>query len=162
MSLRFILDARRANQHFKVRPKFPMAIGDVFSRVELVVGNPDESAALAIHIASDDVQNAFHHMSIPEWFGPYFCLRLLSARAFGMTGKDCAGKSGLCGAEVVSCASDAANGFSLRLFFHQHVGLYEANCADLPLRLPVITSGPPTVVGANPAVRGATLTDRCL
>ena len=61
--------------------------GCLFSRVKLFVGNPDDGEAPAPHIASGDVQNAFHHMGIPEWLRPYFCWRLVSARAFGMTGK---------------------------------------------------------------------------
>ena len=92
-----------------------MANGDAFSRVELLVGSPDESAALALHIASGDVQNAFHQMGIPEWLRPYFCFSLLSGRAFGMTGSFVQGSR-------VSTE---------QLFFCQHVWLHQANCAAL-------------------------------
>ena len=66
-------------------------------------------------------------------------------------------------------------GFSWSMFFGQHVGLQQASCADLPLRLPVITDGGlPIVVGADLSVvfrwndadnfgavsKGATLTDQ--
>ena len=87
LSLRFILDARRSNQHVKVPPKFSTATGDAFSRVELLLVSPDETAAPALHIASGDVENAFRHMGIPEWLRPHFCLRRPSASAFGLTGK---------------------------------------------------------------------------
>ena len=59
----------------------------MFSRVELHIGDPYEGEAPALHIASDDLQNVFHHMGIPEWLRPYFYLRPLSARALGMTSK---------------------------------------------------------------------------
>ena len=88
---------------------FFMASGDAFSRVGLLFGSPDESAA-ALHIASGDVQNAFHHMGIPEWLRPCSCLRPLSARAFGMMGKIVQGSRVSAEQKVVSCASDAANG----------------------------------------------------
>ena len=67
--------------------------------------------------------------------------------------------------------------FIWSMFFCQLVGLYEANCADLPVSLPVITGGgPPIVIGTNHSAgfrwnyadnfgavtEGDTLTDRCL
>ena len=71
-----LLDTRRSDRHFT---------GDSFSRVEVLVANPDGSEAPALYIASGDVQNAFHHMGIPE------SLPTLSARAFGMTSKNVQG-----------------------------------------------------------------------
>ena len=57
--------------------------------------------------------------------------------------------------------------FSWSMFFDQHVGLHQANCADLPLSLPVVTDGG---VGSrwnyadnfDAVIKGATLTNRCL
>ena len=43
-----------------------------FSRVKLHIGNPEGGGALALHIASGDVQNVFHHMGIAEWLRPFF------------------------------------------------------------------------------------------
>ena len=55
---------------------------------------------------------------------------------------------------VVSCATHVAHQFSWSMFFCQHVGLQQANCADLPLCLPVITDGgPPIVSKPNHSVR---------
>ena len=66
--------------------------------------------------------------------------------------------------------------FIWSMFFCKLVGLYEANCADLTVSLPVITGGgPPIVIGANHSAgfrwnnadnfgavsEGDTLTDRC-
>ena len=80
-----------------------MATGESFSRVEILNGNPDGGVAPALHIASGEVQNTLHHMGIPEWLRPYFCLWFLSARAFGMTGKNVQGSLCLRGANTVSC-----------------------------------------------------------
>ena len=113
LPLRLIVDARLSNQHFKVPPKYTMATGDAFSRVELLMERSDESAALALHIASGDVQNAFHHMAISDWLRPSFCLRPLCSWRFRHDTKDRGGRSCLYGTEVVSCASDAANGVLL-------------------------------------------------
>ena len=41
----------------------------------------------------------------------------------------------------MSCASDVANGVFLEHVLLSAVGLHQANCADLPLSLPVITDG---------------------
>ena len=62
------------------------------------------------------------------------------------------------------------------MFFCQLVGFQQANCADLPLCLPVITDGGPPILGVNHFVgfrwscadnfgaisKGTILTDRCL
>ena len=111
-------------------------------------------------------RNAFHHMGIPEWLGPHLCLRPLSARASGMTGKTVQGV----------WVSAEQSFFPSPLFCH-HVGFQQANCADLQLGLPVVTDcGPPAVLGPIHSVcfrwncadnfgavsEGATLTDRCL
>ena len=56
---------------------------------------------MALHTAFGNVQNAFHHLGIPDWLRPYFSLRHLSARAFGMTGKIVQGGSCLWGAKLV-------------------------------------------------------------
>ena len=71
LSLRLISDARRSNQHFTVPPTFSMATGYAFSRVELLLGTPDEGEAPALHSAFSDVQDAFHHMDIHQWLRPY-------------------------------------------------------------------------------------------
>ena len=165
------------DQHLRVPPKFFMAIGDSFSRVELATGNRDGGEAAALHIASGDVQNAFHHMGIPEWLRLYFCLRPLSAPAFGMTGKNVQEVRVSTEQKVFPAPLTLPIVFSQSMFFCQHVGLQQASCADLPLSLPVITDGgPPIVNGPNHSVcfrwncedtfgavsKGATLTDQCL
>ena len=129
LSLRLILDARRLNQHFKVPPKFPAATGDAISRVDLLIGISDESAAL--HIASGDVQNAFHHMGIPEWLRPHFHLGALTARAFGMTGKIVQGSRVSAEQQMFLALLTLPMGFSWSISFCKHVGLHQANCADL-------------------------------
>ena len=78
---------------------------------------------------------------------------------------------------MVSCATNAAYGVCWSMFFYQHCGLQQASCADVPLRLPVITAGGPSIVfGPNCAVgfrwncadnfgavsEGAILADQCL
>ena len=55
LSLRLVLDARRSNQHCRVPPKFSMATGDSFSRVEFLIGNPHGGEALVLQIAPVDV-----------------------------------------------------------------------------------------------------------
>ena len=79
LSLRLILDARRSNQHFRVRPKFPMATWDSFTLVELHIGNLDGSEAPALHIASGDVQYAFSSQGYSRMASTFCCFRPLSA-----------------------------------------------------------------------------------
>ena len=146
LSLRLILDARRSNQHFRASPK---ATGDSFSRVELLIGNLEEGEALALHIASGDVRNAFHHMGMPERLRFFFCLRPLSARAFGVTGKIV---QAFMSPRNKSCflRHSRCPWVSWSMFFCWHVGLQQANCADSLLGLPIITYGePPIVLGPN-------------
>ena len=50
------------------------------SRVELLIGNPNHGEALALHIASGGVQNAFHHMGNPERLRPYLSATFVSSR----------------------------------------------------------------------------------
>ena len=91
--LRLILDARRSNQHVRVPPKFRLATGTAYSsRVELLIGNPDGGEALALH-TSLLVTFRVHFITwvFPNELRPYFCLRPLSARAFGMTEKNVQG-----------------------------------------------------------------------
>ena len=153
-----------------------MATGGGFSRAELLIGSLDESAALALHLASGDVQNAFHHMAIPEWLRADICLRNLSAGAIGMTGNIVHGSRVSTEQKLFLAPLTLPVGFpgacsSVSMSGHQ------ANCADLPLSLPDITDGrPPNVVGPNHSVgirwncadnfgavsKGATLTDQCL
>ena len=106
--------------------------GVAASRVELLIGSPHESAALALHIASGNVQNAFHHMGIPECLRPYFCLKLASVRAFGMTGKVL---------QFLGACSFVSMSLSTR------------RSVQSSLSLPVLTDGGlPVVVGANHSV----------
>ena len=86
-------------------------------------GNLDESAALSLHIASGDVQKAFHHMGIPEWIRTYFCLRLLSARAFGMSGKVVQGSCVSAERKLFLSLLTLPLRFSRSMFFSQHVWL---------------------------------------
>ena len=72
LSLLLILDVRRSKQHFRVPSKFAMATGDSFSRIEILTGNPDGGEAPGLHIASGDVQNAFHNVGISDWRRPFF------------------------------------------------------------------------------------------
>ena len=106
LSFRLIRDARRSHQHFKVPPKFPMATGDSSSRVQFLVGNPDENA---LHIASGDVQNAFHYIDILRMASAIFLFETCDDSRFRHDGEDRTGKPCLCGTEVVSCTSDVAN-----------------------------------------------------
>ena len=77
LSLRIILDARRSNQHCRVPPKFPMATGESFSHME-----SRWSEAPALHIASGDVQNAFHHMGISRMVSTMFLLETCVSSRF--------------------------------------------------------------------------------
>ena len=61
LSPRFILQ----NQHFKVPQKFPMATGDAFSYVELLIGIPDESERMR-STSLLVMSRMFRHMGIPE------------------------------------------------------------------------------------------------
>ena len=109
---------------------FFMASGDAFSHVGLLFGSPDESAA-ALHIASGDVQNGFHHMGIPQWLRPCSCLRPLSARAFGMTGMIVQGSRVSAEQKLFLAPLTLPMRFSRRMFFCQHVGVQQENCSDL-------------------------------
>ena len=120
-----------------------MATGDSFSSVELSIGNPDEGEAPELHLASGYVQDSFHHMGIPEWLRPYFCLRPLSARAFGMMGKNVQGVRVSAERKAVSCATHVAHGVSGTCSFPSMSASSRRTCADLPLSLPVITDGGP-------------------
>ena len=150
-----------------------MATGDALSRGE-PIGNLDESAADALVIASGDVQNAFRHMGSPLWLRSYFCVRSLTARAFGMTGK------------IVQGSRVSAEQTLFPALLTLPMGLPGAcACGSMwapsgelcgsPLGLPAITGGgPPIVVGTNRSVgfrwyyadkvgavsKGATLTAR--
>ena len=109
---------------------FFMVSGDAFSHVGLLFGSPDESAA-ALHIASGDVQNGFHHMGIPQWLRPCSCLRPLSARAFGMTGMIVQGSRVSAEQKLFLAPLTLPMRFSRRMFFCQHVGVQQENCSDL-------------------------------
>ena len=69
----------------------PVATGDSFSRVELLFGNPEEGEAPALHIASGDVRNAFHHMGIPERLRLFFVLETFVSSRFQRDGEDRSG-----------------------------------------------------------------------
>ena len=101
----------------------------------------------------------------------------MSARAFGMTGKIVQGVCVSGEQQLFPAPLTLHMAFCWSMFFCQHVGLQQANCADLPLTLAVITAGgPPIATGPNHFVgfrwnhagnfgavsEGATLTDRCL
>ena len=84
---------------------------------------------ILLHIAFGDVWNEFHHMSIFEWLRPYFCLRPLSARACGMTGKIVQRSRVSAEQKLFPAPLTLPIGFSWNMFFCQHVGLQQANCA---------------------------------
>ena len=139
-----------------------METGDAFWRIEPLVGKPEEDETTALHIAS--------------WLWLRICFRPLSAHAFGMTGKIAQGIRVSARRKLCTAPLTLPMGFSWSMFFCQHVGLQQTNCADHPLSLPVVTDGGAAiVVGPNHIVgfrwnyvdnlgavsTGATLTDRC-
>ena len=121
LSLRLHFGRQTVKPTFQGTSQIPHGNWDSFSRVELLIGNLYEGEALALHIASGDVQNAFHHVGIPEWLRSCFCLRPFVSSRFRHDREERSGGSCLRGARVVSCATHVPI-FPWSMFLCQHVG----------------------------------------
>ena len=71
--LRMIVDARRANCHFKKLSHRYLCTGEGLSRIEF---EPGES----LHLASSDLKDCFYHIELPAAWQKYFGMRGTQAR----------------------------------------------------------------------------------
>ena len=76
--LRMIVDARRANCHFKQPSHSYLCTGEGLSRIEL---QPGES----LHLASSDLKDCFNHIELPQEWQQYFGMRGIPARFLGVS-----------------------------------------------------------------------------
>ena len=72
---------------------------------------------------SSYVQNAFHHMGIPELASTLFLLETFVSSRFRHDKKERSKSLCLRGAKTISCAARTAHGV-----FLEHVGLQQATC----------------------------------
>ncbi|CAK0860615.1 unnamed protein product [Prorocentrum cordatum] len=92
--LRLIVDARRANAHFRDPPGVELLSSEGLARIEVQMPDAglssyeDLRAALQaqqVYIGMADVKDCFHRMRIDSALSQYFCLPPVKAGAFGVT-----------------------------------------------------------------------------
>lgn len=76
--LRLIVDARRANCHFREPDHVQLTTGEGLGGLEFPAGQH-------VTIATADLKDAFYHLSLPVELRPYFSLNPVSASSVGIT-----------------------------------------------------------------------------
>jgi hypothetical protein len=93
--IRMIVDARRANRHFRPPPHVALCTAEGITRIEMELPDdvdpwtPDgvrmlSEACSALGIL--DVKDCFHRMVIPLWLSKYFCFKQVRAKDVGLSG----------------------------------------------------------------------------
>jgi hypothetical protein len=137
---RIIVDARRANRHFRTPPHVDLCTSEGISRIEVEVPesvdvNSQEGEKYLRDVCCAlgflDVRDCFHRMVMPEWLSEYFCFRPVAAKYVDVS-KGLIG-GGPCGTDelVWPCCRCLPMGFSWALFLAQRVN--EHVCQPCPV-----------------------------
>ncbi|CAK0868534.1 unnamed protein product, partial [Prorocentrum cordatum] len=151
--LRLIVDARRANAHFRDPPGVELLSSEGLARVEVHVPDAgfssyeDLRAALEaqqVCIGMADVKDCFHRMRIDSALSQYFCLPPVKAGAFGVT--EVEGIKVQTSTAIYPCWQVLPMGFSWSLYFAQRANEEVSRRSGALLRGPSLSDhGPPLV-----------------
>lgn len=131
---RLIIDARPANRLFVDSPHVELANPSHLVQLQVPAG-------ARMHVGKSDLSNFYHHLGLPRWMQPFFCLPPLSDEELRSISLD----PSKCGGHFPMCLT-LPMGFSHAVFLaqqaHLHV-LYSANAvreADSLIHQPCATS----------------------
>ena len=110
--LRLIVDARRANCHFREPSHVQLTTGEGLGGLEFPAGEH-------VTIATADLKDAFYHLSLPVELRPYFCLNRVSAASVGVTHINGVAVGGKC--KITPRLAVVPMGWSWALFLCQSV-----------------------------------------
>ena len=126
--IRLIVDARRANRHFRRPPHVNLCTAEGISRFEVEI--PDhidpysvEGETMVANIVAAlgilDVRDCFHRLEMPPWLSPYFCFWPVKAKDVGLTGEALDGETLGAMDHVYPMCRCLPMGFSWALFLAQ-------------------------------------------
>ncbi|CAK0823925.1 unnamed protein product, partial [Prorocentrum cordatum] len=151
--LRLIVDARRANAHFRDPPGVELLSSEGLARVEVHMPDAGFSSyeglraaleAQLVYIGMADVKDCFHRMRIDSALSQYFCLPPVKAGAFGVT--EVEGTKVQTSAAIYPCWQVLPMGFSRSLYFAQRANEEVSRRSSALLRGPSLSDhGPPLV-----------------
>ncbi|CAK0828541.1 unnamed protein product, partial [Prorocentrum cordatum] len=153
LSAGILVDARRANAHFKDPPGVELLSSEGLARIEVHVPDAgfsnyeDLRAALEaqqVYIGMADVKDCFHRMRIDSALSQYFCLPPVKAGAFGVT--EVEGTKVQTSTAIYPCWQALPMGFSWSLYFAQRANEEVSRRSSALLRGPGLSDhGPPLV-----------------
>ena len=151
--LRLIVDARRANAHFRDPPGVELLSSEGLARIEVQMPDAgfssyeDLRAALQaqqVYIGMADVKDCFRRMRIDSALSQYFCLPPVKAGAFGVT--EVEGAKVRTSTAIYPCWQVLPMGFSWSLYFAQRANEEVSRRSSALLWGPSLSDhGPPLV-----------------
>ncbi|CAK0809789.1 unnamed protein product [Prorocentrum cordatum] len=157
--LRLIVDARRANAHFRDPPGVELLSSEGLARIEVHMPDTgfssyeDLRAALEaqqVYIGMADVKDCFHRMRIDSALSQYFCLPPVKAGAFGVT--EVEGAKVQTSTAIYPCWQVLPMGFSWSLYFAQRANEEVSRRSSALLWGPSLSDhGPPLVLAPGRA-----------
>lgn len=115
---RVIIDARPANRLFVESPHVDLVNPSHLVQVQIPSGTP-------VHVGKSDLSNFYHHLAMPSWMQPFFCLPALlpeELRSIGLDPDTCGGKFPMC----ITLPMGFSHAVYLAQQAHLHV-LYRSN-----------------------------------
>ncbi|CAK0831182.1 unnamed protein product [Prorocentrum cordatum] len=151
--LRLIVDARRANAHFRDPPGVELLSSEGLARIEVHMPDTgfssyeDLRAALEaqqVYIGMADVKDCFHRMRIDSALSQYFCLPPVKVGAFGVA--EVEGAKVQTSTAIYPCWQVLPMGFSWSLYFAQRANEEVSRRSSALLWGPSLSDhGPPLV-----------------
>ena len=156
---RLIVDARRANQHFRAPPGVSLVSSEGLGKIEVELPEYVDVDTLfgqallhdtQVYLGAADVKDCFHRMRMPPWLRRYFCLPAVPASVVGMAGQQLEDKVLGPRDPVWPCWAVLPMGFTWSLYFAQRANeAGSLSARELLSGTPLADRGPPLVIEAG-------------
>jgi hypothetical protein len=145
---RLIIDAQPANRCFIDSPHVQLPDPSCLVQLQIPTG-------ATLYTAKSDLSNFYHHLGLPEWMQPYFCLPQLSSDELESIGLDTCSTVGSCYPMCLTLPMGFSHAVYLAQSVHEHV-LYSSNAVPRDTNILHIAT---SMSAANPLVHGIYIDD---